>query len=124
VACAAILALAQITTSGMRGRVTDPSSAVVPEARVTVTQVNTGYSRAMGTDAGGDYIFTELPVGPYNLVVEKVGFKKYTQSGIFLTVNQVAGINVTLSVGEVTQSMEVSTSSVIVNTQTTEVAPS
>src|SRR5437899_2765662 len=114
-------ALGQNITSGMRGTVSDQTGAVIAGAKVTAKEVNTGYARDVVTDGSGGYVFTLLPVGTYDLSVEMPGFKKYTRTGIILTVNQVAGVNLTLELGEVTQTVEVVGGGVEVNTQTSEV---
>jgi len=93
---------------------------VVAGAKVTAKNVGTSYTREMVTDAAGGYVFTLLPVGTYELSVTMSGFKKSTRTGILLSVNQVAGVNVTLELGSVTQAVEVKASPVVVNTQTSE----
>lgn len=116
------LVFGQVTTSGMRGTVSDSSGAVIPGAVVTATEVQTGYARETVTDRSGRYLFTLLPIGTYQLSVEKLGFKKYLRTGIVLNVNQVAGINVVLEVGTAVQTVRVKSSSTMVNTQTAEVS--
>ena len=64
--CASATIWAQaISTSQIKGTVLDPSGSVVPGAEVTVTQTDTGVARTVTTGAEGGYLFTELPVGPY-----------------------------------------------------------
>lgn len=112
----------QNITAGLRGTVDDPSGAVVAVAKVTTREVLTGYLRDTVTDSSGGYVFTLLPVGTYDVTVEKTGFKRYTRSGIILAVNQIAGVNVTLAVGAESQNVEVEAAPLIVNTQTSEVS--
>jgi Carboxypeptidase regulatory-like domain len=111
---------AQIT-SGIRGTVTDSSGAAVPGARVTATNVGTGFSVNAMTSNDGTYTLTLLPIGDYKLDVAATGFKTVERTNITLTTNQVAGINVTLQVGAVSQSVEVTAGAPLVNTQTSEV---
>src|SRR5262245_3324603 len=68
-------AIAQRTTASLRGTVTDTSHALVPGATVTVSNVDTGFSRTMVTNESGAYFLTELPVGRYQVKVELQGFK-------------------------------------------------
>jgi len=110
----------QEITAGMRGTVTDTSGAVVAGAKVSVKNVGTGQTEEKSTDDTGSYFFTALPVGSYDLTVTMSGFKQYVRSGIILTVNQVAGVNVTLELGAVTQQVEVKATPLTVNTQTSE----
>jgi carboxypeptidase family protein len=111
----------QDINAGIRGTVSDPSGAVVTGATVTATNVGTGYTRDVVTDSTGGYTFTLLPVGTYELAVTMAGFKKYTRTGILLSVNQVASVNVTLDIGSTTQQVDVKEAEVVVNTQTSEV---
>src|SRR5579885_302090 len=111
---------AQIT-SGIRGTVTDPSGAAVPGARITATNTGTGFAATATSSNDGTYTLTLLPVGQYTLEVEANGFKKLQRTNITLTTNQVAGINVVLQVGAVSESVEVVAGAPLVNTQTTEI---
>jgi outer membrane receptor protein involved in Fe transport len=105
--CAAALA-AQEATGSIRGTVSDPSGAVVPFARVAATQLDTGFTRQTRSDARGNYLLVLLPVGPYRLQAMKPGFRKYVQSGIVLSVNQVASVSVQLVLGSSQQTVQVS----------------
>src|SRR5262249_2586620 len=75
-----------ISTSQIKGTVQARTGWAVPAAEVKVTQTATGAVRSVSSGADGGYIFTELPVGPYQLEVSKAGFSKYVQSGIVLQV--------------------------------------
>ncbi|MGH9786142.1 MAG: carboxypeptidase regulatory-like domain-containing protein, partial [Terriglobia bacterium] len=110
------LLLAQGTTAAISGLVRDASGAVVPQATVTVRQVETGQTRVAETDAAGRYSLASLPVGPYELTVEKPGFRQLVRSGITLSVAQEAALNLTLEVGNVQQTVEVTGEAPIVNT--------
>ncbi len=111
---------AQITAA-IRGTVTDPGAAAVPGAHVTATNTQTAFASTAITNGDGSYALTLLPIGEYRLTVEANGFKQFEQSNITLTTNQVAGINVTLQLGTVTEKVEVTSGAPLVNTQTTEV---
>jgi len=100
-------AAAQTTTGSIVGKVTDPTGGVVPNAAVTVTNVDTGISTKTATDSSGNYAVTPLPVGNYSVTVEAAGFKKSVNSGITLNVQDRIGVNVTLEVGQVSETVEV-----------------
>jgi hypothetical protein len=121
VACLSTSVLGQNITGGIRGTVTDQTGAVIAGAKVTAKELRTGYTREGTTDESGGYVFALLPVGTYDLTVEMSGFKRYTRQNIVLTVNQVAGVNVALQLGEVAEKIEVRGQETLVNTQTSEV---
>ncbi|HLJ17276.1 MAG TPA: TonB-dependent receptor [Bryobacteraceae bacterium] len=108
---------AQYTNATLNGVVSDPTGAVVSDARVTAINSGTGLQRAVVSGADGAYSFPALPVGNYQLTVEKPGFSKYVQSGITLGVGQTADVPVTLHVGDITQQVTVSADAELVNTQ-------
>jgi len=89
---------AQFTNANLRGTISDPSGAPVAGASVAVTSADTGLQRTTTSDGTGTYSFTGLPVGQYQIAVEKAGFSKYVQSGITLVVAQTATAPVTLQI--------------------------
>lgn len=90
---------AQQITGSIRGRVTDPSGAVIQGAAVTARQTETGLSRSTITSRGGNYILLDLPVGHYQLQVKAKGFREYVQDGITISVNETASVSPRLAVG-------------------------
>jgi hypothetical protein len=84
-------------TASIGGTVRDSSGAVVPGAQVSITQTDTNFSQSKESAGDGSFLFPVLPVGPYRLEVKKEGFGTYRQTGIVLTVNQIAQIPVTLA---------------------------
>jgi hypothetical protein len=62
--------------TGLRGTVTDPTSASIPAANVTITRVDTGEQRVVTTNESGDWEARFLSPGPYQLTFERDGFKK------------------------------------------------
>jgi len=101
----------------IRGTVTDPSGAVVPGARVTVTNMATGVAKNMNTLATGGFEFVNLLApGTYQLVVEKQGFQKSQTGAIQLNVNQVYVANVTLQIGTTAQTITVEETNAQINT--------
>ena len=102
----------------MAGNVVDPTGAMVPEAKVTVHNTETGFEQTVSTGATGAFLFPRLPVGVYQLTVEKPGFSTYVQEGITLTVNQSATQTVTLKVGEISEKVTVAADTELVTTGT------
>lgn len=103
----ALDAQAQRGTALLTGTVKDASGAVIPGAKVTLTNTGTNVSHSVTTNATGDYLFPEVQIGGYRLTVEKQGFRKYVQSGIQLSINQNARMDVPLQVGSTSQVVEV-----------------
>src|SRR5450631_1315347 len=91
----------------VRGVVTDSSGATVPEATVTVKNVNTGLTQSVKTSADGVYNVLYLPAGDYTVTTEKAGFRKAETSGVGVHVATVSNVDVTLVVGTVDQSVDV-----------------
>ncbi len=113
------LALAQGFTAAVTGTVTDTSGAVLPGTMVTLRHLETGLSRAVEADLGGNYTIASLPVGEYELTAEKMGFQREVRRGINLVVAQEAVVNLTLQVGSIVQQVTVTEAAPLVNTTTT-----
>jgi outer membrane receptor protein involved in Fe transport len=90
---------AQVTTADLVGTITDSSGAVVPGAKVVITNQGTGVSRSAMTGDEGNYIFTSLQPGTYTLTAEAAGFSRVERTGVQLQVNQRAQVDLTLAVG-------------------------
>ncbi|MGB7022708.1 MAG: carboxypeptidase-like regulatory domain-containing protein, partial [Candidatus Acidiferrales bacterium] len=105
----------QATTS-LRGAVTDPSNAAIPNATVTLTNTDTNLQRKTTTDQEGSYVFSQVLPGHYTLVVEGAGFSKFEQKGFELLVNLPATINVKMKVGAATTTVEVTAQAPLLNT--------
>ena len=75
-------ALAQSDTSSISGTVTDPTGAVVPNARVMVRNDSTGQTRSVNSNSVGAYTVTNLPSGTYTVTVESQGFQTAVQQGV------------------------------------------
>jgi hypothetical protein len=114
-------AFAQTTTASIRGVVYDETGAVISGASVVATNETTGLSRSTISGENGAYLLSSLPVGIYTLTVEKEGFKRERLGGIILQVTQIAELNPKLSVGAISESVEVSTEAPLVNTTTPEI---
>ncbi len=118
----AVLALSSTAfgqaTAQISGTVQDPTGALIPGVEVTVTQTETGASRLAVTNETGTYVLTSLPLGPYQLEAVLPGFQTFVQTGIVLQVNGAPTVNVTLNVGQVTQTIEVQANAAMVETRT------
>jgi len=109
---------AQTTVAGARlnGTVTDPTGAAIPGAKVTVHNTETGLTRETQTTEAGLYDFPNIPVGLYELTIEKAGFSSVKRTGILLTVGALATIDTSLEVGGVTAVVEVVAATPVVET--------
>ena len=103
-ACAAF---SQAVDGTIVGTVTDASGGVVPGARVTLTEVNTGILHTGETNSSGTYSFPNLPPGTYAVAVEMAGFKKGVRTGVILEANTSPRADLKLETGDVTQTVEV-----------------
>jgi carboxypeptidase family protein len=112
----AVPAVAQRTTAGLRGTVSDASGAVVPGAAVTVTAENTGLTRTTTSNTAGVYSIPDLPVGTYNVTAELQGFKASTVRSVTLSVAEDREVNFRLEVGQVTESVSVISGALMVKT--------
>ena len=108
---------AQITTATILGTVTDASGAVVGKASVEAKALATNLVRATTTDGDGNYTLINLPLGEYEVSISAAGFRKEIQRGIVLQVQQRARIDVALQPGNVTETVNVTASTPIVNTE-------
>ena len=115
------LVRAQNISGTMAGTVRDSSGAIIPNAAVAAIHVETNSRFTTATNNEGVYRFPTLPIGTYQLEVESSGFQKYVGTGIALHVNESLTVDVTLTVGQMTQAVEVTAQAAAVNTQTAEV---
>ncbi|PYV41733.1 MAG: hypothetical protein DMG09_04000 [Acidobacteria bacterium] len=107
----------QAYSGSLTGVIKDPSGAVAPAAEVKLTDVNKGYSLDVKSDESGRYLLRSLPPGTYRLSIVASGFRAYVQQGIVLDVGQNASIDVTLQLGEQSNTVEVSGESPLLQTQ-------
>ncbi len=111
---------AQVTTGTILGSVTDPTGATVVGATVTVTDIDKGTIVTRKTDEAGGFQFPFLIPGNYKVTVEQSGFKKAEQIGITLQVDQRARIDVQLTVGNVSETIEVTAAAPLVQSTSAE----
>ena len=113
-------ALAQ-TSGSISGEIKDEKQAVISGATVTLRNVSTNETRTAQTNADGRYRFASLPVGSYEISVESTGFAKHQQSGITLSLNQNAVVDVTMKPGAVQEVVNIVENASMLNTSTPEV---
>src|ERR1035437_1008578 len=107
---------AQLSTGSILGVVKDSSGAVMPGAQVTARNAETGQSRSAVAGGDGEYRFSSLPVGHYDVSVAQSGFRTEMQRGLTLEVSQEAVINFTLQVGTAEQQVTVAGEVSLINT--------
>src|SRR5262249_46516087 len=107
---------AQRTTATVRGTVRDSTQAVLPGATVTVTNTDTGLTRATVTNNVGAYVVPELPVGRYKITAELQGFKTASRTDVLLKVADDLGLDFELSAGQLSEVVTVSGVSPVVRT--------
>jgi hypothetical protein len=111
-----------VSNATIHGNVTDPSGSPVPNAQIKTTQSDTGQSQTTATEADGSFVLPNLPVGPYRLTITAQSFQTYTQTGIVLQVGNNVQVNATLTLGSLSQSVEVVANAAMVETTQTSIA--
>jgi hypothetical protein len=120
--CVCIEASVAQVSARVSGVITDPSGAAVPGATVTAKSLDTGVSRAATTDQSGRYRFFALPIGEYEIRVDKEGFAEGIRSGIRLAVGQDASADLSLRVGQVSEQVKVTEDAPVVNLTTQDIS--
>jgi hypothetical protein len=93
--------------ASIRGTVTDPAGAVMPDAKLTAKNVATGLSYTVTSNKDGLFAFLQLPIGDYEVVVEKAGFKTFMEGHIHLDLDQIFTLKVAMELGVVTDTITV-----------------
>jgi hypothetical protein len=109
----------QTITGAITGTITDASGSVVPNIKVTATNVGTNLAYEATTTDAGVYNLLFLPVGDYSLGIVATGFKKVSLAPFKLDVNQIARVDVKLEVGDTTQTVEVTAAAPTLQTEST-----
>ncbi len=107
---------AQVASGSILGVASDTSGAVVANANITCTSVETGVVRKATTDSTGAYLLAALPVGNYDLEASSQGFRSEVRKGVAVTVGASIAVNFTLAVGATEQTVEVTAEAPQVNT--------
>src|SRR4051812_25437052 len=100
--CAAA-AWSQTERGGIRGTISDPSGAVVPSAKVTVTNVATGINITTASTDSGTYTVTALPPGIYRVEVSQNGFRTIVRENVVVSAASVIGLDLALAVGSASE---------------------
>jgi hypothetical protein len=106
---------AQDTNASLSGTVSDPTSAAIPGANLTLINEATGFESKFISDSSGEYTFRNLTPGKYDLSVSANGFKSSNQKGIELAVNQSARVDVHLPIGSAADTVTVNSDASLIN---------
>jgi hypothetical protein len=110
-----LLLPAQAPVGNIAGVVSDPSGAVVPNAKITATSSSTGGSRTVNSNEAGYYLIPTLQPGEYDLAIEAAGFGKFS-ARVIVAVGQTAAVNATMAVEAAVQTVEVNAAAAVVDT--------
>jgi hypothetical protein len=113
---------AQIISGDLVGTILDKTGAVVPKAAVTITNVNTGVSRATEANESGEYRFNNLPVGTYNVSASAAGFGVTTVNAFVVELNKTSTLQITLEIKGATTSVEVNGAAPALDTTTSQIS--
>ena len=117
----ALSARGQVTTGSILGVVLDPSGAAVSDAGVAVRNLETNATQKVSSDGEGRFLVPQLPVGSYEVTIEKPGFTSYVQGPIVLRLNQDADLRVRLEVAGAVEKVVVREDAPLINTADAEV---
>lgn len=107
-------------TASISGTVTDASGAAISGAAVTATNADTGIAYTQTTNTQGYYSFQQLPLGTYTIQVQQSGFKTTARRDVILQVNDALVIDIALQVGQKTETVEVQSNALHVETSNTQ----
>lgn len=113
-------AAAQVTTGSIIGTIHDQTGAAIPNATISVTDTGKGTTTSVKSNATGDYTVPFLIPGTYNVVVESPGFKRTVSNNVVLDIDQKARVDLDLTPGGVTETVEVTTTPPLIKTDTSE----
>ena len=108
---------AQVLYGSLTGLVTDQSGASIPGAEVSATNTQTGQALATTSDAAGRYSFVNVQAGTYDVRFGAQGFRTLTQTGIQVSVNAIARVDIELELGQVTEVITVEASAATLQTE-------
>lgn len=107
----------QAVNATLLGTVTDSSGAAVGNAKITLTETNTGISRNSQTNDSGNYVFPDLPPGTYTVTAELSGFKRASRAAIDVIVNTTERIDLVLQPGNISDTVTVEAETPILQTE-------
>ncbi len=109
-------------TATIVGAVTDATGAVIPGAKVTVSNPLKGYTRELIASSAGEYTAYKIPIGEYVVTAQAPGFQKLVRSGITLSVGQTLRVDLQMTLGQVTQEVTVTGNVARVETETSAIS--
>src|SRR5262249_10890687 len=107
---------AQAVNATLLGTVTDSSGAVVGGAKVTITEMKTDFRRTTDTNESGNYQFSDLPPGQYEVAVDAPGFRRALRAGVDAVVNSDVRVDLVLQPGTGTETVVVNAETPILQT--------
>jgi hypothetical protein len=113
---------AQVLYGSLTGNVSDTNGAAVPGATVTIIHKETGKSREGVTDSNGSYDFATVQAGTYTVRVTKTGFKTVTRENVVVTLNNLTRADLSVEVGEVTETVVITAEAAQLKTDRAEVS--
>jgi hypothetical protein len=117
-----VAVIAQEGTASLRGTVTDPNGAVVPNATVSLANQETGIDRrTVTTNESGDYVFTSLTPGIYRVTVEGTGFKRSVKENVRLNVGETQEFNFAMEIGGSSETVVVTSDQPLVETSSSKI---
>src|SRR5262249_6749635 len=108
---------AQSDLASVTGAVTDSAHAAIAGVKITIRNIDTNIARTMATNEDGYFTITSLPSGPYELIAEKEGLRSYHRTGMVLKVGEELRSDVTLTLGSVNESVNVTAEAPALNTE-------
>src|SRR5258708_5961500 len=112
----------QTTFATITGIVTDSSGSIIPNAKVTATEVNTGISTATVSNASGDYTIAQLKDGAYRVTAQMAGVQESIISDVILAARDIRRIDIRLEVGSVDTKLEVKAGATLIETETARIS--
>ena len=110
-------AIAQVDEGSITGTVTDSTGAVVPNAQVILLNTDQGITLETKSNGSGYYAFNPVRVGHYTITVTAQGFAKTTQQNLAVNVSQILQVNISLKLGQATETVEVNTAPTLLQTE-------
>src|SRR5271154_4640741 len=104
----------------IQGTVSDPSGGSLAGVQMVATNVGTNIDYATVSKTDGSYVFLNLPIGTYKVVVSSKGFRTFTATGITLVLDEVYALNIKMELGQISEQVMVEASNVQVETANTQ----
>jgi hypothetical protein len=120
----AVMATAQATDGNIVGAVKDPSGALVPNVSLTLESMTTGVKHTATSDNSGAFRFSNIMVGTYKLSAKATGFTEAVLGGVVVELNQTVTMNIQMSVGKVSTTVEVTEAAPSIDTSTAQLTSS